>query len=123
MVFALELKLSKTLRGLVYFVPYLFGGQSPPNNYNTKYTSPLRDFDTPSNHSNFRIKITKNYLGLPPSTVAAAVELPSAGIRLRAPVLQPHALVLKSHGRQGPQPTTTARTRRLRRFFKIFAGV
>ena len=40
MVFALELKLSKTLRGLVYFVPYLYGGRS-----NTKYRSPLRAFD------------------------------------------------------------------------------
>ena len=45
MVFALELKLSKTLRGLVYFVPYLYGGRSPPYNCNTKYTSPLRVFD------------------------------------------------------------------------------
>ena len=40
MVFALELKWSKTLGGLVYFVPYLYGGRS-----NTKYTSPLRVFD------------------------------------------------------------------------------
>ena len=45
MVFALELKLAKTLRGLVYFVPYLYGGRSPPYNRNTKYTSPLRVFD------------------------------------------------------------------------------
>ena len=45
MVFALKLKLSKTLRGLVYFVPYLYGGRSPPYNCNTKYTSPLRVFD------------------------------------------------------------------------------
>ena len=29
-VFALKLKLSKTLRGPVYFVPYLYGGRSPP---------------------------------------------------------------------------------------------
>ena len=29
-VFALELKLSKSLSGLVYFVPYLKGGRSPP---------------------------------------------------------------------------------------------
>ena len=29
-VFALELKLSKTLSGLVYSVPYLYGGRSPP---------------------------------------------------------------------------------------------
>ena len=29
-VFALELKLSKTLRGLVYFASYLYGGESPP---------------------------------------------------------------------------------------------
>ena len=28
--FALEFKLSKTLSGLVYFVPYLYGGRSPP---------------------------------------------------------------------------------------------
>ena len=45
MVFALKLKLSKTLRGLVYFVPYLYGGRSPSYNYNTKYTSPLKVFD------------------------------------------------------------------------------
>ena len=44
MVFALGLKLSKTLRGLVYFVPYLHRGRSPPYNCNTKYTSPLRVF-------------------------------------------------------------------------------
>ena len=30
MVFASELKLSKTLRGLVYLVPYLYGGRGPP---------------------------------------------------------------------------------------------
>ena len=29
-VFPLELKLSKTLRGLVYFVLYLYGGEAPP---------------------------------------------------------------------------------------------
>ena len=29
-VFALELKLSKTLSGLVYSVPYLYGGRSLP---------------------------------------------------------------------------------------------
>ena len=52
MVFALELKLSKTLRGLVYFVPYLYGGRSPPYNFNTKYTSPLRVFD----NFNFKAK-------------------------------------------------------------------
>ena len=45
MVFALELKLSKTLRGLVYFVPCLYGGRGPPYNYNTKYATPLRVFD------------------------------------------------------------------------------
>ena len=59
MVFALELKLSKTLRGLVYFVPYLYGGRSPPYNCNTKYTSLLRVFD------NFNSKVktlaTLNY--------------------------------------------------------------
>ena len=44
-VFALELKLSKTLSGLVYFVPYLYGGPSPPYICNTTYTSPLRVFD------------------------------------------------------------------------------
>ena len=44
-VFALEMKLSKTLSGLVYFVPYLYGGRSPPYNCNTKYISPLRVFD------------------------------------------------------------------------------
>ena len=32
MVFASELKLSKTLSGLVYFVPYLYGGEAPPYN-------------------------------------------------------------------------------------------
>ena len=46
MVFALELKLSKTLRGLVYFVPYLYAGRSLPYNCNTKYKSPLRVFDS-----------------------------------------------------------------------------
>ena len=45
MFFALELRLSKTLRGLVYFVPYIYAGRSPPYNCNTKYTSPLRAFD------------------------------------------------------------------------------
>ena len=47
MVFTLELKLSRTLRGLVYFVPYLCGGRSPPYNCNTKCTTvaPLRVFD------------------------------------------------------------------------------
>ena len=29
----------------MYFVPYLYGGRSPPYNYNTKYTSPPRVFD------------------------------------------------------------------------------
>ena len=28
------------------------GGEAPPYKYNTKYTSPLRFFDTPSIHSN-----------------------------------------------------------------------
>ena len=45
MVFALELKLSKTLRGLMYFVPYLYRGRSPSYNCNTESTSPLRVFD------------------------------------------------------------------------------
>ena len=31
----------------MYFVPYLYGGRSPPYTYNTKYTRPLRVFDTP----------------------------------------------------------------------------
>ena len=44
MVFALELKLSKTMRGLVCFVPYLQWGAKPPHTCNTKYTSPLRVF-------------------------------------------------------------------------------
>ena len=44
--------LRKTLGGPVHFVPYLYGGRSPPYTYNTKYTSPLRFFDTPSIHSN-----------------------------------------------------------------------
>ena len=52
MIFALKLKLSKTLRGLVYFVPYLYGGRSPPYNCNTKYTSPLSVFD----NFNFKAK-------------------------------------------------------------------
>ena len=60
MVFALEVKLSKTLKGLVYFVPYLYGGRSPPYNYNTKYTSPPRVFDTPSIHSNFNSNVNSN---------------------------------------------------------------
>ena len=37
----------------VYFASYLYGGRSPPYNYNTKYTSLPRVFDTPSSHSNF----------------------------------------------------------------------
>ena len=37
--------MSKTLGGLVYFASYLYGGRSPPYNYNTKYTSPHRVFD------------------------------------------------------------------------------
>ena len=45
LVFALELKLSKTLRELVYFVLQLQGGLRPPYKYGTKYTSPLRIFD------------------------------------------------------------------------------
>ena len=45
MVFALKLKLSKTLRGLVYFVLQLQGGLRPPYKYGTKYTSPLGVFD------------------------------------------------------------------------------
>ena len=47
MVFALELKLSKTLRGLVYFVLQLQGVLRPPlrNKYGTKCTSPLRVSD------------------------------------------------------------------------------
>ena len=45
MVFALELKLSKTLSGLVYFVLQLLGGLRPPYKYGTKYTSTLRVFD------------------------------------------------------------------------------
>ena len=52
MVFALELKLSKTLRGLVYFVLQLQGGLRPPYKYGTKYTSPLRVFD----NFNFKAK-------------------------------------------------------------------
>ena len=44
MVFALELKLSKTLRGLVYFVLQLQWGLRPLYKYGTKYTSPLRFF-------------------------------------------------------------------------------
>ena len=35
------------------FCTVLYGGQSPPYNYNTKYTSLPRVFDTPSSHSNF----------------------------------------------------------------------
>ena len=45
LVFALELKLSKTLSGLVYFVLQLSGGLCPPYKYSTKYTNPLRVFD------------------------------------------------------------------------------
>ena len=45
MVFALESKLSKTLRGLVCFVLQLSGGLRPLYKYGKKYTSPLRVFD------------------------------------------------------------------------------
>ena len=51
---------SKTLGGLMYFVPYLYGGRSPPYNYNTKYTSLPRVFDTPSSHSNFNSNSNSN---------------------------------------------------------------
>ena len=40
MVFALELKLSKTLRGLVYFVLQSSGWLRPPYKYGTKYKAP-----------------------------------------------------------------------------------
>ena len=52
MVFALKLKLSKTLRGLVYFVLQLLGGLRPPYKYGTEYTSPLRVSD----NFNFKAK-------------------------------------------------------------------
>ena len=39
------MKLSKTLRGLVYFVLQLWGGVWPPYKHSTEYTSPLRVFD------------------------------------------------------------------------------
>ena len=47
MFFALELKLSKTLSGLVYFVLHFFnrGGLRPSYKHGTTYTSPLRVFD------------------------------------------------------------------------------
>ena len=62
----LELKLewldgvSKTLGWPVYVAPYLYGGQSPPYNYNAKYTSLPRVFDTPSSHSNFNSNSNPN---------------------------------------------------------------
>ena len=48
MVFALELKLSKTLRGLVYFVLQLWGGLRPLYKYGTKTTQAHSDFLTTS---------------------------------------------------------------------------
>ena len=57
MVFALELKLSKTLRGLKYFVLSLHRGRSPPYNCKAKYTSPLRVFD----NFNSKAKTIANY--------------------------------------------------------------
>ena len=41
----MELKLSITLSGLVYFVPCSYGERSPPYNCNTKYTSPVKVVD------------------------------------------------------------------------------
>ena len=61
-VFALELKLSKTLSGLVYFVPYLHRGRSPPYNCHTKYTRPLRILTTSVPKQKPRLH--KNYLSL-----------------------------------------------------------
>ena len=75
MVLALKLKLSKTLRGLVYFVPYLHGGRSPPYNCNTKYTSPLRVF------ANFNSKAkniaTFNLFNIKNATLKVARFLPT----------------------------------------------
>ena len=45
----------------MYFVPYLYGGRSPPYTYNTKYTGPPRVFDTPSSHSNFNPNSNSNF--------------------------------------------------------------
>ena len=45
MVFALELRLSKTLKGLVYFVLYLYRWAKIPHNCNSKFTSLLRVCD------------------------------------------------------------------------------
>ena len=44
----------------MYFVLYSYGGRSPPYNYNTKYTSLPRVFDTPSSHSNFNPNSNSN---------------------------------------------------------------
>ena len=44
----------------MYFVPYLYRGRSPLYNYNTKYTSLPRVFDTPSSHSNFHPNSNSN---------------------------------------------------------------
>ena len=57
--------MSKTLGRLVYFVPYLYRGRSPPYNYNTKYTSLPRVFDTPLSHSNFNFNSNSNFEILP----------------------------------------------------------
>ena len=52
MVFALKLKLSKPLTGLVYFVLQLYGGLPPSYKYGKKYRSSLRVFD----NFNFKAK-------------------------------------------------------------------
>ena len=59
-VFALELKLSKTLSGLVYSVPYLYGGRSPPITaiQNTKAHSEFLTTSIPKQ----KPRLHKNYL-------------------------------------------------------------
>ena len=68
MVFALELKLSKTLRGLVYFVPYLHGGRSPPISAIQNTQAPLRVFDDfhfkAKTIGTFNFSTNQKYLGV-----------------------------------------------------------
>ena len=59
--FALEFKLSKTLSGLVYFVPYLYGGRSPPPITAIQNTQAHSEFLTTSIPKQ-KPRLHKNYL-------------------------------------------------------------
>ena len=50
--FRFGIEVVKNSEGACVFCIAVIGGASPPYKYGTKYTSPLRFFDTPSIHSN-----------------------------------------------------------------------